>query len=348
MTSVGSVLRPLRRDDAEAFWRLVSEHVDDLTGMTSLPHSLESAIEQAIVSNEVVVDLAAGRLHLDRGVGRSLFFVLVEPDGRLIGASGVLFKDRVLNLAVQVRTSDDGTGLVARSSSATWTRTELNSTFLATAGRGRGQGTLLSRGRMLFLLIVGSQIPSLLVSHLRGVFDSDGTAPFWRTFGARFLPEWPTSPDAERALQHDPARIASLSSRVIALTPEVLRSLGPVNAASHPAFHSLRAEGLRPNGMYDPVDGGPTITRQLGQTSSARTRIVGTATLIDDAGSGAGSEAVDALVSSVNIGEFAATRARVVLRGDGEVGLTSAIGARLGVEPGALVSAVPLGAGRTP
>ena len=148
----------------------------------------------------------------------------------------------------------------------------------------------------------------------------------------------------ERAVMIQRVGVTSSSEKASA---EAKRQ-GPVNAASHPAFHSLRAEGLRPNGMYDPVDGGPTITRQLGQTSSARTRIVGTATLIDDAGSGAGSEAVDALVSSVNIGEFAATRARVVLRGDGEVGLTSAIGARLGVEPGALVSAVPLGAGRTP
>ncbi|MDA3039814.1 MAG: arginine N-succinyltransferase [Actinomycetota bacterium] len=284
----------------------------------------------------MLVDLAAGRMQTQRGVSRSLFFVLAEADGRLIGVSGVVFKDRVLNLAVHIRTSEDGNGLVARSSSTPWTRTELNSTFLAPAGRGAGHGTLLSRRRLLFLLIVGSQVPPLLVSHLRGVFDSDGTAPFWRSFGARFLPEWPTSPDAERALQTDPARIALLSRRVITLTPELLGSLGPVNAASQPAFCLLRAEDLRPNGMYDPVDGGPTIMRSLSQTTSARRRIVASAVIDDAAGP------TDALVSTVSVSDFAATRGQVDLRADGSIAISSSTARRLSIATGALISVVPL------
>lgn len=337
-----AVLRPLRREDADAFWQLVSENVGDLTGMTSLPHSADSALAQAIESSEVLVDLAAGRMQLQRGISRSLFFVLAEPDGRLIGASGVVFKDRVLNLAVHVRTSDAGTGLVARSSSTPWTRTELNSTFLAPEGRGAGHGTLLSRGRLLFLLIIGSQIPPLLVSHLRGVFDPDGTAPFWRSFGARFLPEWPTSPDAERALQTDPARIALLSRRVIALTPDLLSSLGPVNSASQPAFYLLGAEDFRPNGMYDPVDGGPTVVRALGQTSSARRRVVG-AVVIDDAAT-----LSDALVSTVSVSDFAATRGGADLRADGSIVISSSTARHLAIDTGALVSVVALTNAETP
>ncbi len=333
-----AVLRPLARGDADAFWRLVSTNIVDLTGMTSLPHSFELAVAQAAESHELVIDLAAGRMRLEHGSTRSLFFVLADAEGELIGASGVQFKDRVVNLAVHVRTSDDGRGLVARSSSAPWTRTELNSTFLLPAGRGGGNGTLLSRGRLLFLLIVGSQIPSLLVSHLRGVFDDDGTAPFWRAFGARFLPEWPTSLDAERALQSDPARVASLSRRVIELTPDLLRCLGPVNAASRPAFHLLRAEDLRPNGMYDPVDGGPTVIRQLDRTWSAHTRVVGSAVLVDVPSQ----RAVDALVSTVDIRDFAATRALVEFRSDGDLAITTQAARLLGVSVGALVSAVSL------
>ena len=340
---MSAILRPLRRDDADAFWRLVSENVDDLTGMTSLPHSADSALALATESSEVLVDLAAGRMQLQRGISRSLFFVLVEPDGRLIGASGVVFKDRVLNLAVHVRTSDAGTGLVARSSSTPWTRTELNSTFLAPEGRGAGHGTLLSRGRLLFLLIIGSQIPPLLVSHLRGVFDPDGTAPFWRAFGAKFLPEWPTSPDAERALQTDPARIASLSRRVIALTPDLLGSLGPVNSASQPAFYLLRAEDFRPNGMYDPVDGGPTLVRSLGQTASARRRVVGAA-FIDESVIDESVGSTDALVSTLSVSDFAAMRCGVDVRPDGSIGVNSSTARQLAIDAGSLVSVVPLAA----
>lgn len=328
-----ALFRPVRSGDVASLWELVSGHVDELVGMTSLPTSLSMAEDLVAASRATVVDLAAGRFHLERNESRSVYFVVVDGDDRVVAVTSIDHKQQVLNLAVHLRTSDDGTRLVVRSSSALWNRTELGSTFVARSARGLGLGTLLSRARFLFLLLAAPQIPSVVAAHLRGVFDDDGTAPFWRHFGARFLSEWPASTDAERALQDDPARIASLSQRTIELSPEVLDCLGPVNNASRPAFHLLLQEGLRPNGMYDPVDGGPTLARPLGRTASAERRQVGTVA----AGLRFGR---DALVSSVALGDFGAIRSPADVDDEGRVVLEERSIERLGLEPGRLVSAV--------
>ncbi len=343
-------LRPVRSTDASALWSLVAGHEDQLVGMTALPHREDHAALLAQRSESTLLDLAAGRFGLAEGEHRPVYFLIVEEaDGheRLLGVTGIEAKRGVLNLAVHIRTSDDGAGLVARSSSTPWTRTELNSSFLAPEARSRGIGTLLSRGRLLFLLLAGPQLPSLIVTHIRGVFDDDGTAPFWRAFGARFLPEWPTSTDAERALQDDPRRIAALSRRTIELTPEVLSALGPVNSASLPAFHLLRREDLRPNGMYDPVDGGPSLARPLNHTDSARRRLVGTLEVVDELDR---SVTRRGLVSRLALADFIAVDARFAVlehqhQPKPRIVVRSAVADRLRLRPGDGVSAVPLETG---
>ncbi len=333
----GAVLRPVDPDDGEAVWALLEAAADEVIGMSSLPSSPTSAKQACADTTATVAALAAGSFSLDDGEQRRLLFVLVDTDGSLLGLTGVTVKQATPNLAVQVSTSEDGHGLIMRSTSAPWTRIELDSSYLAPPARSRRLGTLLSRGRFMLLHRVNSQIPSTVASHLRGRFDADGSAPFWRCFGAHFAPRWTTSTEAEIGLIEDPSQLDELADHMLPLTAPVLDCLGPVNHASLPAFHLLRREGLDPNGMYDPIDGGPTVRAELADTVTARTRTHGRARL---APSGAAPQ-TDALISVTTVDRFRVARGPIDLDGSSIV-IAADTAELLGIEADTLLVAAPL------
>lgn len=348
MSITTAVLRPVRPADADAVWGLLAPSTDELIGMAALPHSAAAAVRSCDESGETLADLATGSFHIESGSARRLLFLVESvphPSGGhppALGLTGITFKRDYPNLAVEVATGADGRGLIMASSSAPWTRTELDSTFVGPGARGRGIGTLVSRGRFLFLHLVASQIPTTVASHLRGRFEADGSAPFWACFGADIAP-WPTSTEAEAALARDPGLLDTLAGHRRPLTAEVLASMGPVNAASLPAFHLLLTEGLEPNGMYDPIDGGPTVVAEIGDTRSGRSRRHGRAR-IGDTGP------VDALVSVASIDRFRAVRAGVRFD-QGTITVDRPTALALRIEQDALLAAAPLdreGAGPDP
>jgi arginine/ornithine N-succinyltransferase beta subunit len=359
------VLRPATVADADAIWELLSV-APDTVGMTSLPTGPEATSELCRLTAGTVADLAAGSFELSEGQRRCLLLVAVDPDpapadtprtgpgtnpgnssgnssgnsaegsrrtvpDRVLGVTSCTFKAAVPNLAVRVQTGRTGEGLVLRSISRSWTRTELGSTYLAPEARRQGHGTLLSRGRSMLLHTVASQIPTTIASHLRGVFDDEGTAPFWTCFGRHFAPQWLTSTDAEDALSRDPADLEKLAGNTLPLEASVLPSLGAVNATSRPAFRLLLAEGLEPTGMFDPIDGGPTVVGQLAGLATRRVRRHGSVVI--------GSGGDDALVATTALGSFRVTRGDVDTSIDGRVTIDEATAERLGVGPGALVAA---------
>jgi arginine N-succinyltransferase len=334
------ILRPAQAADANAVWGLLEPSAEEVIGMSSLPGSPTSAKQACADTAETVAALATDSFVLSEGEQRRLLFVAAETDGSLLGLTGVTFKMKTPNLAVQVWTSQDGHGLIMRSTSWPWTRTELDSSFLGPAARGRGVGTLLSRGRLMLLHLVRSQIPSTVAAHLRGRFDPDGSAPFWRHFGAHFAPQWETSTEAEIALIEQPTLLHGLADRRLPLTAPVLECLGPVNDASLPAFHVLRAEGLDPTGMYDPIDGGPTLRAELSDTVTGTTRRHGRA-VIATAGGTDWSEAVDVLISGTTVDRFRVTRARALID-ESTITITEDAAAALGVGADTLLVAARL------
>ncbi len=337
MTS--AILRPTRPDDADAVWALLGPAADEVIGMSSLPSSLIASKQACEDTAETIAALATGSFALEEHQQRRLLFVATDGD-EMLGLTGVTFKNAIPNLAVQVSTSEDGHGLIMRSTSSPWTRTELDSTYLGQNARGRSLGSLLSRGRFMLLHLVKSQVPATVASHLRGRFDADGSAPFWRCFGQHFAPEWETSTVAEAALIEHPARLADLADHMLPLTAPVLDSLGPVNEASLPAFHMLRAEGLDPNGMYDPIDGGPTLRAELADTVTGQTRSHGRV-VVGDVHHG-DAPPVDALVSVTTVARFRVTRAPVTIGDGSTIGIGPETAEALGIGDDTLVVAAPL------
>ncbi|NNF53163.1 MAG: hypothetical protein HKN03_01850 [Acidimicrobiales bacterium] len=334
------VLVPARAADADGIWELLRDAVDETIGMTALPDSPQSTQELCDHSAKTLAQLATGSFQLADGEHRRLLFLAIDSVTRTpLGISGVTFKQSVPDLSVRVGTSPDGLGLVMRSSSEPWTRTELNSSFLGVDARGRRVGTLLSRGRLVFLNLIRSQIPTTISSHLRGRVDADGHAPFWDRFGSNFAPHWKTSIDAELGLIADPSQLKALAGHTLPLTAPVLESLGPVNAASLPAFHLLISEGLEPNGRYDPIDGGPTLIASIDQLTTKKTHRHAPAQIITN--EKARTEGRDALVSVTSVAEFRVTRCHAVID-DPAIGIAAEALTALGATEGTLLAASQL------
>ena len=340
------VLRPVRKDDADALWLLLKAGSDQTVGMTSLPVSYEATVARCAESAAVVTQLATGEFEFPTGTSATVLLAAFEPEsGEALGTAGMTFKNEVQNLAVQVTTSTDGLGLTMRSSSETWSRTELNAIYLGPNGRGRRLGTVLSRGRLLFLHLIRTQVPTTVASHLRGRFDADGQAPFWDSFCGQFC-TWATSTEAEDALERSPELISELSGRTLPLRPENLQTLGLVNQESLTAFVMLTHEGLLSNGLYDPVDGGPTVSAELTDTRTGRDRIHGRVIIVGADGPRNGpppKKPVDALVSVPAVANFAVVRTDIEIDDRGRIHIDGSAARALGIAEDALVTALPLG-----
>ncbi len=329
------LLRPVSVSDASEVWKILSD-ATDTDGMSSLPGSLAATEQLCGHSAELLAELAAGSYRPTTGAVDRLLLVAEHPNNGIVGLTGCSFKHGVPNLGVRVETSLDGLGLSMHSASQPWTRTELDSSYLKPEARGQGHGAVLSRGRLMLLHLLSSQIPTSVVSHLRGTFDDDGNAPFWRHFGHRFVPAWATSAVAEEALGRDPSELQQLAGKSSPVSADVLDCLGKVNHASLPAFRALISEGLEPTELFDPVDGGPTVRAELDQTVTRRLRIHGRAKILSEV------DGPDSLIGTVSIGSFRLTRGRAAGGDDGTVVITEGTAYRLGVDSSRLVAAAPL------
>jgi len=329
MTTPATItVRPVTVDDAAELWKILS-HASDTVGMGSLPSSLEAADSLCDESATLLAALAAGSYVPESGR-------IDHPSDGVVGLTGCSFKHDIPNLGVRVETGRDGLGLAIHSASQPWTRTELDSSYLHPDSRGAGYGAVLSRGRLMLLNLLRPQIPHSIVSHLRGMFDEDGHAPFWGHFGRHFAPQWDTSIAAERALRADPSELEALADKSLPLHPELLGCLGKVNAASLPAFRTLVDEGLSPTELFDPVDGGPTVRATLTETVTHRVRIHGRTQVMSEV------EGPNSLISTVAIGSFRLTRGPARGGEDGSIVINEGTAFRLGVDTGRLIAAAPL------
>lgn len=134
--------------------------------------------------------------------------------------------------------------------------------FLDRTQRGRGQGSLLSRARSLFISEFPELFSNRLIAEMRGVFDEKGDAPFWQGLGQHFF-----DCDHHTVLNI----VATEGSQIIAdlmptypiytfLLPDKAReTIAVTHKSTRPAMHFLEQEGFRYRNYIDVLDGGPII-----------------------------------------------------------------------------------------
>lgn len=134
--------------------------------------------------------------------------------------------------------------------------------FLDRSQRGKGQGSLLSHARCLFIAEFPDLFSNRLIAEMRGVYDEKGDAPFWQGLGQHFF-------DCDH---HTILNIISTEgTQIIAdlmptypiytfLLPEKTRDvIGVTHKSTKPALHFLEKEGFIFRNYIDVIDGGPII-----------------------------------------------------------------------------------------
>lgn len=140
---------------------------------------------------------------------------------------------------------------------------EIGSLFLHPRYRGNGNGSLLSRGRFLFIAAHRRRVADRIVARMRGISDDHGDSPFYDAIGRARLGLSFTEADRlcglgdDHLLDRMPWREALDLSQ---LDLAARHAIGRVHPLTEPALHLLRKEGFRDSGWVDSLDGGPIIS----------------------------------------------------------------------------------------
>jgi len=276
------VIRPIAEQDLGALIDMARESGVGFTSLPDDPGLMEQKLQRAVPSL---------RGDLPPEEARYLFMLQETPDGPPSGLCGIEARIGQEDVWYNYRL---GTVIQASKTLGVYRRTptlflsndltgatELGSLFLRKPARGRRNGALLSKCRMLFLATFPELFSQRVVAEMRGYSDEQALSPFWEGLGRRFFNI--EFSDADRLTgSGDKVFIAELMPRFPIYVPMLPASaqqvIGIVHPDTEPALALLQAEGFRKNGYIDIFDAGPTIEcalDRIGGVRRSRAREVG-------------------------------------------------------------------------
>lgn len=145
-------------------------------------------------------------------------------------------------------------------------KTEICTLFLSPDFRKHGNGSLLSRGRFLFMAQFPHLFSDLVFAEMRGISSAQGESPFWEAVGRHFFCMDFVRADRLSATT-DKQFISDLMPRFpiyADLLPEAAqRVIGKPHHETKPALKMLEREGFSSKGYVDIFDAGPTVEASL-------------------------------------------------------------------------------------
>ncbi len=194
----------------------------------------------------------------------------------------------------------------------------------------------------LFMAEFPERFSERVIAEMRGVSDENGRSPFWESLGRHFF-----KMDFARAdfLSYvgDKSFIAELMPSypiyTCLLSEEAQAAIGEVHPGTRPARKLLEGEGFRYSGYVDIFDAGPSLESPLKDIRAIRDSRLYQALAVNAEPKGG----VPWLVSNRKLGSFKCALAQTRPLED-SLPLTAAVLARLEVEDGDVVRAVPLSA----
>ncbi len=134
--------------------------------------------------------------------------------------------------------------------------------FINPANRSLGEGSLLSRTRLLFIAEFPDFFSNRIIAEMRGVYDQNMEFPFWDSVGQRFYNM--DIIEAEKILAIEGTHIVTeLNPRLPIYVPllplATQKIIGEVNVNTKPALHTLGKEGFFFQNHIDVFDGGPIL-----------------------------------------------------------------------------------------
>lgn len=334
------VLRPARPDDLSHIYQMAKSTGGGFTNLPPDRRALRARLERAARSFERGEDTLADDLY---------FFVLADGvSGEVVGTCQIFSKigsvwpfysyridtltqysrklDRTFRAELLSLTTDlDGS-------------TEVGGLYLVPSGRSAGTGSLLARGRYLFMAMHRARFADRTIAELRGAHDEMGGSAFWDAVAGRFFGMSFREADDFNAV-HGNQFIADLMPKhplYIAVLPESARAaIGVPHHSGRPALRMLEREGFVYDRYIDIFDGGPTVICPTDRIDTIQSAVTAPVTAIEPHVDG-----IVSLVAHGRLNEFRAACGQVQPTDDG-VALDAATARAIGADVGSVITYVP-------
>ncbi len=262
-------IRPIAHTDLDGLQQVVH---DAGQGFTSLQGGLQT-LQSKINASQKAFDSH------DQHEDQFYFFVLEESESqRVVGVSGIsskagvdephyLYRLSTITHASKVLNVSSQKNVLFLTNDKSYD-SEICSLALLKTHRGKGNGTLLSKHRFLFMENHQNRFGSSVFAEMRGFFNEKHQSPFWESLGQKFFQIDFAKADALTGLagsspEHTKAFIAELMPHhpiyIDFLGQEAQAVIGQTHSDTIPARHLLEKEGFMWNGYIDIFDGGPTL-----------------------------------------------------------------------------------------
>lgn len=257
------VVRPVRRRDGDALFRLALAMGPGMTTFPADREALAAKAEASVASFEgraapaaaqyllVLEDLGSGEL-----LGTAALYARVgEPFGFFsYKRIRMVQRSQALDVSCQAE-------LLTLANDYTGT-TEVGTLTVRPDLKGSGAGRLLARSRYMLIATRPDLFAPIVMAEMRGWQYADGASPFWDAVGAQFFSMDFVTADRLSAVR-GAGFIAELLPQhpiYIDLLPAAARAvIGKPHQSSAPAMAMLRREGFRHEGYVDVFDAGPQM-----------------------------------------------------------------------------------------
>jgi len=318
-------------------------------GMTSMPFDLatwEKKLELVQQSTQSVV----------RTDQESVYLLVMEDTetGELVGTAGIVAGVGLTNpfynykLSKDVRHSEEldirvVSNLLNLINDFTG-ETELISLFLLPESRTKYAGQFLSRCRYVFMSDFPERFSDMVFAEIRGWLDESERSPFWKHLGSKFF-NLPFAKADFISAVNGSQFISDLMPRFpiyLELLPEEAVSvIGKPHNDSVPALKLLEREGFRYEKTIDIFDAGPVLQCHRENIESIRnTKSVIVAEL--SGSSLEGEELPLCILSNSLLADYRLILSSVKFTDNGDLVMSSADAAALGVDVGSKVTALQI------
>jgi arginine N-succinyltransferase len=272
------IIRPISKDDADAFIQLAFEA--DI-GMTSMPKNQKALMDRIEESEK-----AFGK-KIQVPIEENYLFVLEDLETEVIGGTcGIVAKTGVKSPLsfYQIEQKEkhkrtDNTFKNVPTFHAVhhdhyWS--EICSLYLAPQFRHSGLGRLLSLSRFLFVAAFPERFDSKFFAEMRGYVDKNNSSPFWKGIGQNFIDiSFETVMHLKNEGTFDLSNAIPEHPIYIELLPDFVQEMiGNTHEETKPALKMLTDEGFKISNEFDIIDGGPKIeanTNKIRTVASSKT-----------------------------------------------------------------------------
>jgi arginine N-succinyltransferase len=276
------IIRPIRKDDLDAFEKLA---FTSSLGITNLPQN------RAILEKKIEASLAAFAKNIDFPENEKYIFVLENLEsGKIGGTCGILSQTGVnhpvycYRIEKLVLKNEPKEIHVLKPVAYKNAPSEIMGLYLHPDFRKGGIGKLLSLSRLLFIAAFKKRFRNAFFANIRGVISEDNISPFWESLGKHFLnlnySELMKKAETGREFIGD--ILPKYPVYIPLLRNEAQDVIGKPHDKSQPAFSMLEEEGFHFANEVDVFDGGPYITAKTSKIKTITQSVVATIKSLTD------------------------------------------------------------------